>query len=48
MTGCVHWSDIREQAVERAGGAEAFEEGERRILAEAQGFGWQSRVDLAA
>lgn len=38
MTGCVRWSDIREQAVERAGGAEAFEEGERRILAEARGF----------
>ncbi|THV42286.1 helix-turn-helix domain-containing protein [Glycomyces buryatensis] len=38
MKGYVRWSDIRSEAIERAGGAAAFEEGKRRILAEAQGF----------
>lgn len=38
MSKYVRWSDIRDEAIERAGGAEAFEEGKRKILAEAQGF----------
>jgi DNA-binding XRE family transcriptional regulator len=38
MKGYVRWSDIRDEAIERAGGEAAFEEGKRQILAEAQGF----------
>jgi DNA-binding XRE family transcriptional regulator len=38
MTEYVEWSDIRDKAVERAGGEAAFEAGKKQILAEAQGF----------